>query len=150
MKRSKTLNKIALPLITAALSAALSVPTVAAGNSGVGLGLAYDLGVGVTAQFRGTSVFVNSDALAVDMRIQNFSNDLGTLHAYIDAGGFYEDGGRNSDNDKAGLRLPVGLTFGIAPSVEAYIQAVPNFAFSDNENKEGFDVDGALGVRLRF
>ena len=48
------------------------------------------------------------------------------------------------------MRLPVGLTFGIAPSLQAYIQAVPNFAFSDNENEEGFGVDGALGVRLRF
>lgn len=146
MKLSTNLNKFALLLLAAVFSA----PTSANGNSGVGLGLAYDLGVGVTAQFRGTSFFVNSDAVAVDMRIENMSNDLGTVHAYIDVGGFYEDGGNDSDNDKAGVRLPVGLTFGIAPSVQAYIQAVPNFAFSDNENKEGFGVDGALGVRLRF
>ena len=146
MKLSIKLNKYALVLLLAACSA----PALAKSNNGVGLGLAYDLGVGVTAQFRGTSVFVNSDALALDMRIQNFSNDLGTAHVYIDAGGFYEDGGSNSDNDKAGVRLPVGLTFGIAPSLQAYIQAVPNFAFSDNENIDGFGVDGALGVRLRF
>ncbi|QKX18197.1 hypothetical protein [Microbulbifer sp. YPW1] len=134
----------------AVLAAALSMPTHAKSNSGFGIGLGYDLGVGVTAQFRGTSVFVNSDALALDVRLHNFSNDLRTVHAYIDAGGFYEDGGRYKDNDKAGVRLPVGLSFGIAPSLQAYIQAVPNFAFSDNENKEGFGVDGALGVRLRF
>ncbi|WP_299592903.1 hypothetical protein [uncultured Microbulbifer sp.] len=146
MKLNLKRTRIALPLLAALFSA----PSLASSNSGFGLGLGYDLGVGVTAQFRGTSIFVNSDALAVDMRIQNFSNDLGTMHAYIDAGGFYEDGGHYDDNDKAGVRLPVGLSFGIAPSLQAYIQAVPNFAFSDNENKEGFGVDGALGVRLRF
>lgn len=146
MKLSTKLNKCALALLVATCSAS----TLAKSNNGVGLGLAYDLGVGVTAQVRGTSIFVNSDAVAVDLRVQHFSNDLGTLHAYIDAGGFYEDGGTNSDNDTAGVRLPVGLTFGIAPSLQAYIQAVPNFAFSDNEDKEGFGVDGALGVRLRF
>ena len=134
----------------AILAAVFSTETQANGNSGFGVGVAYDLGAGVTAQFRGTSVFVNSDALAVDMRVETFSNRLGTMHAYIDAGGFYEDGGSNDDNDRAGVRLPVGLTFGIAPSLQAYIQAVPNFAFSDNENKEGFGVDGALGIRLRF
>ncbi|MBB5210484.1 hypothetical protein [Microbulbifer hydrolyticus] len=138
--------RFALPLLAAVFSA----PSLANGNSGFGLGVAYDLGVGVTGQFRGTSVFVNSDALAVDVRIENFSNDLGTAHAYIDVGGFYEDGGNYDYNDRAGVRLPVGLTFGIAPSLQAYIQAVPNFAFSDNESKEGFGVDGALGVRLRF
>lgn len=141
------LLRIALPLLAAFLSA----PSLAySNNSGFGIGLAYDLGTGVTAQFRGTSFFVNSDALAVDFRLQNLSNDRRTLHAYIDGGLFYEDGGRDSYNDKAGVRLPVGLSFGIAPSVQAYIQAVPNFAFSDNDNKEGFGVDGALGVRLRF
>lgn len=138
-----------LALLT--LSAVFFAPSHAsANNQGVGIGVAYDLGAGITAQFRGTSVFVNSDSLAVDMRIQNFRNDRGSLHAYIDAGGFYEDGGNNNDNDRAGVRLPIGLSFGLAPSLEAYIQAVPHFAFSDNENREGFDVDGALGVRVRF
>ncbi|WP_066964236.1 hypothetical protein [Microbulbifer sp. Q7] len=146
MKLSTKLNKYALALLVAACS----MPALAKTNNGVGLGVAYDLGLGVTAQFRGTSVFVNSDSLAVDMRIENFSNDLRTVHAYIDAGGFYEDGGNNADNDRAGVRLPLGLSFGIAPSLQAYIQAVPHFAFSDNESNEGFGIDGALGVRLRF
>ncbi|MCA0901492.1 hypothetical protein [Microbulbifer agarilyticus] len=139
------LLRFALPLLTAVIS----MPSFANQN-GIGLGLAYDLGVGVTAQIRGTSIFVNSDAIAVDMRLQNFRNDRGTAYVYIDAGGFYEDGGNDSYNDKAGVRLPIGLSFGIAPSVQAYVQAVPNFAFSDNENQEGFGVDGALGLRLRF
>ncbi|WGL17203.1 hypothetical protein PVT68_02620 [Microbulbifer bruguierae] len=140
------LLRYALPLLATVFSA----PSLAYSNSGFGIGVAYDLGAGATAQFRGTSIFVNSDALAVDMRLQNLSNDLGTLHAYIDVGGFYEDAGRDDYNDRAGIRLPVGLTFRIAPSVQAYIQAVPNFAFSDNDRKEGFEVDGALGLRLRF
>lgn len=140
------LFRFALPLLAAFISA----PSLASGNNGFGIGVAYDLGAGVTAQFRGTSIFANSDALAVDVRVQNFRNDRGTLFAYIDAGGFYEDGGRDDYDDRAGVRLPIGLSFRIAPSVQAYIQAVPNYAFSDNDNKEGFDVDGALGLRLRF
>lgn len=138
------LTRFAIPLLTAAIS----MPSLASQNSGVGLGVAYDLGVGVTAQVRGTSFFVNSDAIAVDVRLQNFRNNRGTMFVYIDGGGFYEGGGDNSDN--AGVRLPIGLSFGIAPSVQAYVQAVPNFSFSDNDNNDGFGVDGALGVRLRF
>ncbi|MCK7596690.1 hypothetical protein M0G74_05310 [Microbulbifer sp. CAU 1566] len=140
------LLRIALPLLATLFSA----PSLANNNSGFGLGVAYDLGAGVTAQFRGTSIFVNSDAIAVDMRLQNFYNDRRTMHAYIDAGGFFVGGDHDDYNDKAGVRLPIGLSFGIAPSLQAYIQAVPNFAFSDNDRKEGFGVDGALGVRLRF
>ncbi|WP_105104064.1 hypothetical protein [Microbulbifer pacificus] len=140
------LLRIALPLLAAFVSA----PSLAYSNSGFGIGVAYDLGAGVTAQFRDTSFFANSDALAADFRLQNLRNDRGTLHAYIDGGLFYEDGGHDSYNDRAGVRLPIGLTFRVAPSLQAYIQAVPNYAFSDNEGKEGFEVDGALGIRLRF
>ena len=146
MKLLKHLNKIALPLLIAAISA----PTFAANKTGVGLGVAHDLDLGVTAQLRGTSIFFNSDAIAVDMRLQNFSNNLGTAHAYIDAGGFYRESDGNGDYYQTGVRVPVGLSFGIAPSLEAYIQAVPHYAFSDVESKEGFEVDGALGIRLRF
>ncbi|WP_406827692.1 hypothetical protein [Microbulbifer sp. ARAS458-1] len=146
MKLFKHLNKIVLPLLITAISA----PSFAANKTGVGLGVAHDLGLGVTAQLRGTSIFFNSDAIAVDMRLQNFSNNLGTVHAYIDAGGFYRDGGGNGDYYQTGVRLPIGLSFGIAPSLEAYIQAVPHYGFSDVDYYEGFDVDGALGIRLRF
>ena len=138
---------------TAVLAAAISTPSHANSNSDFGIGVAYDLGIGVTAQYRGTSFFVSDDALAVDVRMHNFRNGRGSLQAYIDAGGFYEDAGTNNngvDNDVVGLRVPVGLTFGLAPNLEGYIQAVPNLAFSDNENKDGFGVDGAAGLRLRF
>lgn len=146
MKFSKTLIRIALPLMLAVLA----TPSMAANRTGVGLGVAHDLGLGVTAQLRGTSIFFNSDAIAVDMRLQNFTNNLGTVHAYIDAGGFYRDGDGNGDYYQTGVRLPIGLSFGIAPSLEAYIQAVPHYGFSDVDYYEGFDVDGALGIRLRF
>lgn len=137
----------------AVLAAAISAPAHANNSSEFGIGVAYDLGVGVTAQYRGTSFFVSNDALAVDVRLHNFRNGRGGLHAYIDAGGFFEDGGTSRDgidNDAVGLRLPVGLTFGLAPNLEGYIQAVPNIAFSDNDNRDGFGVDGAAGLRLRF
>ncbi|MFD1217696.1 hypothetical protein [Microbulbifer celer] len=137
-----------VPLAIAAT--VFSAQSQANSNSELGLGVAYDLGAGVTAQYHGTSVFVNSDALAVDMRIQNFHNDRGTLNGYVDLGGFFEGADNHHHDDRAGVRLPVGLNFGLAPNLQVYIQAVPHFAFSDNDRDEGFGVDGALGLRIRF
>jgi hypothetical protein len=114
---------------------------------GIDLGIAYDLDLGISAQYKQYTFFVNSDALAVDMRFQNFHNDSKSLHFYIDGGLFFEDHGNNTRDDSVGIRVPVGFTFGIERNIEVFVQAVPSFDFSDNDD---FSIDGAAGVRYRF
>jgi len=116
---------------------------------GIDVGVAYDLDLGITAQHKGYTLFFNGDAVAFDVRVQNFYNDRKSLHLYVDMGGFVESygGNNNSKDDRAGIRMPVGLTFGLERNLEAYVQAVPNFDFS---NDAEFDIDAALGIRYRF
>ncbi|TQV71092.1 hypothetical protein FLL45_22455 [Aliikangiella marina] len=124
-------------------------PADASSSSNFKLGLGYDLDGGITAQYRGYSFFINGDALAIDWRLENFTNDKKSLHVYIDLGGFIEnyDGNDSTRDDRVGLRAPVGITLGITRELQAYIQAVPNYDFN---NDEGFEVDGAIGIRYRF
>lgn len=119
------------------------------GNSRIGLdiGVAYDMDLGVTAQIKRYTLFFNGDAFAFDIRMQNFYNNRKTLHLYIDAGGFVDPNNGNKDNDRAGLRLPIGLDFGLERNLEVFIQAVPFIDFSNDAN---FDVDAALGIRIRI
>ncbi|NVJ58800.1 MAG: hypothetical protein HWE27_00335 [Gammaproteobacteria bacterium] len=138
-------------LLKAAVIVALfsSAPTLMAKKSGFDAGIAYDMELGITAQYKGFTFFVSGDALAFDYRIENFYNRQKTVVFYIDGGAFIEEyNGNNPDrDDRVGLRLPLGIGFGLARDLEAYIQAVPSIDFS---NDEDFDVDGALGVRYRF
>ena len=125
----------------------VSSPLFAKGNFKAGV--AYDLDGGLTAQYSGYSFFVNGDAVAIDYRFQNFTNDNKSLHFYVDLGAYIEnyDGNNAEIDDRVGIRAPVGMTFGIANDWQAYIQAVPNYDFN---NDDGFDVDGAIGIRYRF
>jgi len=116
---------------------------------GIDLGIAFDLGLGITAQYKGYTFFINDDALAIDVRVQNFYNDRKTLHFYVDVGGFVEsyNGNDTTRDDSVGIRAPVGFVFGVERNIEAYIQAIPFYDFS---NSKGFGVDGAIGIRYRF
>ncbi|NVJ51273.1 MAG: hypothetical protein HWE11_12860 [Gammaproteobacteria bacterium] len=122
---------------------------LAAKKSGFDLGVAYDLDVGVTAQFNHYSLFFNSDAVAFDANLETFYNSKKSAALYIDFGAFYQDREANNDTfeDRVGIRLPIGVTFGLGRNVEAYIQAVPHYDFN---NDKDFDVDGAIGVRYQF
>ena len=87
--------------------------------------------------------------MALDVRIQNFHNGRRTVHLYVDMGFFIADRTLNKKNkdDRAGVRLPIGLTFGLERNIEAFIQAVPSYDFN---NDNSFNVDGAFGIRYRF
>ena len=116
---------------------------------GIDLGGAYDLDLGLNAQYQGYTFFLNGDAAAVDVWVQSFKNDSKTLHMYVDVGGFVEsyNGNDTTRDDRVGIRAPIGMTFGLDRNIEAYIQAVPSYDFNNNN---GFNVDGALGIRYRF
>lgn len=135
-------------LIGLCLISALATHSVEA-KGNIDLGIAYDLDVGVTAQFSRYSLFLNGDAAAFDVRLQNFYNDSKSLILYIDAGAFFEDREANNDviEDRVGIRLPLGLQFGLDKNLYAYVQAVPHYDFN---NDNDFDVDGAIGLRYRF
>lgn len=135
--------------ITLVLIMLAAAPTLWAKKSGFDAGIAYDMDLGVTAQYSRFSFFISGDALAVDYRIENFYNREKTLVLYIDGGAFIEeyDGNNPDRDDRVGIRVPIGVGFGLAKDLEAYIQAVPSIDFS---NDEDFEIDGAMGVRYRF
>lgn len=118
-------------------------------KTNIRVGIGYDLDIGLTAQYKGYSLFVSNDGFAMDVRYQNFHNDKKTMHLYFDFGGFLENYHGNDSNrdDRVGIRAPIGMTFGMAKNLQAYIQAVPNYDFN---NDQGFGVDGAIGIRYRF
>ena len=82
---------------------------------GVDLGIAYDLDLGVSAQYKGYTFFLNGDSAALDVRVQNFYNDSKTLHFYVDLGGFIKsyNGNDSTQDDSAGIRAPIGMTFSL-------------------------------------
>lgn len=138
------LNKLLLSVTV--IATLLSTPSFAKSFK---LGVAYDLDGGITAQYNGYSFFVNGDAVAIDYRFENFTNSKKTLNFYVDIGAFIEnyDGNDSTKDDSVGIRVPVGMTFGIANDIQAYVQAVPNVDFNNDSN---FDVDGAIGIRFKF
>ena len=138
-----SLNKILVAVIVFLFS-----HTVFSANN-FKLGVAYDLDGGITAQYNGYSFFLNGDAAAIDFRFQNFTTEKRKLHFYVDLGGFVEsyEGNDNTKDDRVGVRAPVGMTFGIAKELQAYVQAVPNYDFN---NDDSFNIDGAIGIRFQF
>ena len=147
----KKLGAVMKFLLKAAVLTAIlfSAPALMAKKSGFDAGIAYDMELGITAQNKGFTFFVSGDAFAVDYRLENFYNRGKSLVLYIDGGAFIEQykGNDPDRDDRVGIRLPIGIGFGLARDLEGYIQAVPSLDFS---NDEDFDVDGALGVRYRF
>ncbi|WP_144394526.1 hypothetical protein [Pleionea sediminis] len=144
MKRITLIALLSMIALTSQVSAKSS-------RAGVDLGIAYDLDLGATLQFSQYTMFINGDAFAFDVRLENFYNSRKSLLLYIDFGAFYEDRAlRNKTvDDRVGVRLPVGLSFSLDRNLEAFIQAVPNYDFND-DNEDNFDIDGAIGIRYRF
>lgn len=134
---------------------AVSITTTAfAGNTGVGL--AVDMGLGVTAQFNGNiNAQIGNDGLCADyLFVQNnieTKNKIGdNLDWYIGAGlGYYwsDWGGRKNKDGKVDLRVPVGLDLNFAKQWDVYLQVIPSLRVNDNVD---FTLNAALGVRYFF
>ena len=121
-------------------------------NAGdIGVGIASDMGFGVTAQYKGMiNAQLGHAGIAIDYLFLpdnkiKINKDLpGSLSWYVGAGaGFFfgEWTGHNGDID---FRLPVGLDWDFHKQWDAYLQVIPALRVDDNI---GFGIGAALGVR---
>lgn len=127
--------------------------------SGVKVGVAFDQGFGVTAQFDNhINAFIGNDGVSADYLLKQGPLDLDiVVNWYVGVGGAinWSDHGRNNSNDNSySVRVPLGVSLPLATGWDVYGQAAPDFALidrhHDDDNDLEFGVDVALGVRYGF
>lgn len=130
--------------IFALIAATTLISTTA--HSNVKIGVGFDQGFGVTAQFNNINAFVGDDGVAGDYIFKrgSFGEEV-PVSWYIGGGAFI-----GWDNG-AGVRLPLGLAMAFNSKWDGYFQVHPQFDFDHGKNSEtDFGVDAAVGVRYRF
>ena len=136
------------------------------GPMGIKLGVAFDQGFGVTAQFDNKiNLFLGNDGVAADYLLKtgqfnlkfpvNWYVGLGAVinwghhYGYIDNNGSYREDNYNS----YGVRVPLGVNYSFAKRWDVYGQIAPDLVFknrSNDDNDVGFGLDIGLGVRYAF
>lgn len=115
-------------------------------SSAVKVGLGFDQGFGVTAQFENINAFVGNDGIAGDYIFKrgSFGADV-PFNWYVGGGAFlgWDHG--------AGIRLPLGLNMNFNPKWDAYFQVHPELDFDHgNTSDVKFSADLSIGFRYRF
>lgn len=138
-------------IICSSVIALSMATTLVAGN--IGVGMAIDMGLGVTAQFNGKiNAQIGNDGICTDYlfiknNIEVENKIANNLDWYIGAGlGYYWSDGKNKD-DKIDLRVPVGLDLDFAKKLDFYLQVIPVLRVNNNVK---FKLNSALGVRYYF
>tara|TARA_R110001592_G_scaffold58639_12_gene177430 strand:- start:10462 stop:10926 length:465 start_codon:yes stop_codon:yes gene_type:complete len=154
------MNKTTKTLAGSLLLATVYNPVLAApeGNtsaSGIKVGVAFDQGFGITAQFDNKiNAFIGNDGLSMDYILKKgaFSSDV-PINWYVGIGGAINWDDHNNDNSYS-VRVPLGASIPFAKSWDVYGQVAPDFALKDrhdnNDNDYEFGIDLALGVRYGF
>ncbi|MEH6649166.1 MAG: hypothetical protein V7707_03975 [Motiliproteus sp.] len=112
------------------------------------LGVATDMGFGVTAQLNDQiNAMIGNDGASMDyiFRQGGFEGQNMPFTWYAAGGGFvgWDHG--------FGLRLPLGLDWNFAKRWDAFAQLSPEIDFdAKNGDSVDFDLGGALGVRYAF
>ena len=119
-------------------------------NADPQVGVGFDQGFGVSAQFDNINVFVGNDGFSADYLFEqgSFSKEI-PFNWYIGAGAFI------GSDDGYGVRMPLGLKLYFAKNWNAYAHISPELDFDkDNHRKNNdnvhFGISGALGVRYSF
>lgn len=125
------------------LASSMLISTAA---SAVKVGLGFDQGFGVTAQFDNINAFIGNDGIAGDYIFKrgSFSEDT-PFNWYIAGGAFlgWDHG--------AGIRLPLGINMPFDSKWDGYFQVFPELDFDHGSRSDvKFSADLAIGVRYRF
>ena len=125
---------------------AVAALTTTPAYSAVKVGLGFDQGFGVTAQFNNINAFIGNDGAAVDYVFKrgNFGDDV-PLNWYVAGGAFlgWDHG--------AGVRLPLGVSMAFNSKWDAYLQVHPQLDFDHGAHSDThFNLDAGIGVRYRF
>ena len=132
---------------------------------GIKVGMAFDQGFGVTAQFSNDiNVFLGNDGLAADYILKRgeFGPDI-PFQWYVGVGGamnwdnsyshYHNDGtwhGEDYNSYKA--RVPLGVTLPFAKNWDVYGQLAPALEYRNKPHDSDFEfgLDFALGIRYAF
>jgi len=126
--------------------------------SGVKLGVAFDQGFGVTAQFdNNINAFIGNEGVSADYILKQGPLDLDVvINWYVGVGGAinWDDHSHHNNDNAYSVRVPLGVSLPLATGWDVYGQAAPDLAFidrhDDDDNDVEFGVDFALGVRYGF
>ncbi len=114
--------------------------------SAVKVGIGFDQGFGVTAQFENINAFVGNDGIAGDYIFKRGSfNEDTPFNWYVAGGAFlgWDDG--------AGIRLPLGINMSFNSQLDGYFQVQPELDFDHGSRSDvKLSADLAIGVRYRF
>ncbi|RHW75870.1 hypothetical protein [Colwellia sp. RSH04] len=117
-----------------------------AANASVKVGLGFDQGFGVTAQFNNINAFVGNDGIAGDYIFKRGSFNEDTPFNWYVAGGAFLGWDHG-----VGVRLPLGLNMAFDSKWDGYLQFQPELDFDHGKNSDtNFSADFSIGVRYRF
>lgn len=117
-----------------------------AASAAVKVGVGFDQGFGVTAQFNNINAFVGNDGIAGDYIFKRgtFGEDV-PFNWYVGGGAFlgWDHG--------AGVRLPLGIRIPFNTQWDGYFQVHPELDFDHGSRSDvKLTADAAFGVRVRF
>lgn len=115
-------------------------------NAAVKVGLGFDQGFGVTAQFDNINAFVGNDGIAGDYIFKrgSFGEDV-PFNWYVGGGAFigWDDG--------VGIRTPFGVNMPFDAKWDGYFQVFPELDFDHGSRSDvKLGVDLSIGIRYRF
>lgn len=150
---------------------ATSMAAVAAGNgstspAGVKIGMGFDQGFGVTAQFANKfNVFIGNDGVSADYILKegDFGADV-PFNWYVGVGGvidwdnhyshWHSDGSwHGEDYNNYAVRVPLGVSLPFAKTWDFYAHVAPALEYRNKPHSDDdfrFDLDFALGLRYGF
>lgn len=156
----------ALPCALLLLTASHAV--LAANNEtntpmGIKVGMGFDQGFGVTAQFEDRmNVFLGNDGLAADYIVKrgSFTSDI-PFDWYVGIGAAinwdnnyshaHSDGTwHDEDYNNYSVRVPLGLNFPFATRWDVYGQVAPALEFKNKPHDSEFQFGLDLGIGIRY
>ncbi len=144
------MNKMLIKLTCIVVLSAVNGVVLASNEALLKVGVGFDQGFGVTAQYADQiNVFIGNDGLSADrlLRMGYFSYDS-SLNWYVGVGGAIN---WKNDNEYS-ARVPLGLNFPLTDGWNVYGQVAPNLKYIDKSSDEEFKfgADFAIGIRYAF
>ncbi|KGJ89268.1 hypothetical protein [Thalassotalea sp. ND16A] len=136
--------------LTTSLLMLTSLLSLTSAHAVPNVGVGFDQGFGVSAEFDNINLFAGNDGFSADYLLKQGS--LGRnlpFNWYVGAGAFI------GSDDGYGVRAPLGLKSSFAKNWNVYAHLSPELDFDqDNHgntnNNVHFGMSGALGVRYAF
>ena len=115
-------------------------------GAAVKVGLGFDQGFGVTAQFDNINAFIGNDGISGDYIFKRGSFSEETPFNWYVAGGAFLGWDHG-----IGIRVPLGINMNFNREWDGYFQAFPKLDFDHGSRSDvKLSADLSIGVRYRF